>query len=449
MTCAATACSDDDDFVSTRSGQPPNFLVIVVDTLRADRIDPPGRTPERTPHIDALRRESIDFSHARTTSSWTLPATVSLLVSQLPSEHGAAHWGSTLDAGLVPLSEVLHGAGYRTGGWSANRLVVPERGFDRGFDHFELVVHPEWQFGTPGASPFAFATADMVIDRALEWFDATPPADPPAPYFAYLHWMEPHTPYFCAPDMGPDCPPVALDLARHLTLAQWDFTPEQQKILSALYDADVRLVDAALARLMTALEARGLLDDTWIILTADHGEMLGEHGLYVHGNGMREEVLRVPLLIRSPTRRAVRVETAVSLIDVAPTILAAAGLSAPVDWKGQSLLDLAAGKIRDPMPLVAELLPVRDEPDRLQRHLAAVVEGQTKWVLWVDGRVERIDLATDPGELNPRPVELGEFKAVLARAGVHHPYTEAMGDPTPTITPEMREQLEGLGYVHE
>jgi arylsulfatase A-like enzyme len=433
----------------TEPASRPNFVLVVIDTLRADRLGFEGKRGHALPAFSRLRSESTYFPNARSTSSWTLPATVSLLVSQLPSQHGATAWTSDLTEEQTTFVEKLREAGYRTGGWSANHLIRPERGFDRGFDTFELVTHPEWKFGTPPQNPHAFALAEDVTARALAWLDDDSVASAADPFFVYLHFMEPHTPYLCPPGAGSACKSVAMHLNRHLVAAFWDFDSDQEALISDFYDNDVRRTDAALDHLYGALEARGLLESTWLIVTADHGEMLGEHGLYVHGNALYEETLRVPLLIRTPVPGNTRSSAPVSLIDIAPTILDAAGVELPAEFKGRSLQPALEMRLLDPLPIVAELLPLRSEATEHYRHVLSVTSGSTKLVLGTDGALQRFDLAADPAERVALPAEMRELEAYLSEAGVDFRHLEELDKEVPEPSPEELQHLKALGYVGE
>jgi arylsulfatase A-like enzyme len=427
---------------------PPNFVLIVIDTLRADRLGFAGHESVM-PTFDRLRSESTYFPNALSTSSWTLPATASLFLSQYPSQHGVTAWASHLADEPTTLVEVLRSAGYRTAGWSANRLITEKRGFRRGFDTFELVSHPQWKFGTPSQSPYAFAFAEDLISKALAWLEESSTAEGEDPFFLYLHFMEPHSPYLCPPAAGDECRKAAMNLNRHLAVAMWNFDGEEASLISGLYNSDLRRMDAALDQLYRALAEGGFLENTWLILTSDHGEMLGEHDLYIHGNALYEETLRVPLIIRPPNPREAIESTPVSLIDIAPTILEAAGIEPPTPFKGRSLYPALEARPLHPRPILGELLPVRDEKNRHYRHLLSVTSGSTKLVLGVDGVLERFDLSEDPGEEVPLPAEMSELEARLSEAGVDFRHLEALGASVPELSPDVIEELRGLGYIHE
>jgi arylsulfatase A-like enzyme len=448
MAAAGLGCSFESE-TTPDPARPPNFVLIVVDTLRADRLDRGGDRKNTLPAFHRLRSESTDFPNARSTSSWTLPATVSLFVSQLPSQHGVTAWGSSMGEEHATFVEALREAGYRTGGWSANHLIREERGFGRGFEVFELVTHPEWKFGMPPQHPHAFALAEHLTSRALAWLDETRAASADDPFFVYLHFMEPHTPYLCPPQGGEACRAVAMTLNRHLVTTFWDFDDEQASLISGFYDSDIERMDSALDQLYAALAERGLLENTWLILTSDHGEMLGEHDLYVHGNALYEEALRIPLFVRTPRPGNTRSTGPVSLIDIAPTILEAAGIDPPAAFRGRSLGPALKARLLDPQPIVAELLPLRDEASKHYRHVLAVTSGSNKLVLGVDGKLERFDLAADPAERVALAAEMRDLEAYLSQAGVEFRHLEDLSKEVPKPSPEALEDLKALGYVQE
>jgi arylsulfatase A-like enzyme len=429
-------------------------LLVVADTLRADHLHgaAPGRPP--TPAFDALARESVRFREAWSTSSWTLPATASIFLSQLPSQHGVARWGSVLGPEATALVDLLRGAGYRTGMWTANRIVAGARGFSRRFDHYEFVTHPGFRGGAP-VDATAFGEGGELAARALAWMRELAAAPSRPPFFAYLHFMEPHGPYLCAPDAPADCAERARALNRRLLEFRWSLDPGEKQFLAGLYAADVARMDAALAQLLAGLDAAGLAANAWVIVVADHGELLGEWDMYMHGRTLFEPLLHVPLLARGPGARPGAVATPVSLLDLAPTLLELAGLAAPPSFRGRSLAPALRGEPLEERPLVAELVQTHAEEDVRQRHVLAVRDGSRKLLVRTDGVVEGFDLAADPGERRPLPTRPGELDALLGRAGLGlagdfdaDAYLGAAGD-APVPTPEMLEALRQLGYLDE
>ncbi len=429
----------------------PNIVLVVADTLRADHFGSSSGVHHRSrPVFDKLRSEGAYFASAYAPTSWTLPSVVSIFLSQYPSQHGSTSWVSHLGKAGTSFVEELKHAGYRTAGWSSNRLISEGHGFDRGFDEFEMVSHRDWRFGTPPSHEASSAPAGDLLSKAVAWLDHGAVSAGDAPFFLYLHWMEAHTPYSCPPSGGESCEKTIAVLNRRLISQFWDFNSEEMSLIRGFYDADVDRVASALEQLTGALEDRGLLDDTWLIVTADHGEMLGEHERYVHGQALHEGTLRVPLLIRPPKpEAALEAGVPVSLIDIAPTILDLAGIDSPNSFEGQSLRPALDGDSVQPRPMVAELLPVREDMGPRYLHVLALIDGSTKYLLGVDGQVQRFDLSKDPGEQNPLPATLDDLRPGLAEAGVSFQHLDALEGPNLKLSPETAEALRALGYLQE
>jgi arylsulfatase A-like enzyme len=429
---------------------PPDLVLVVSDTLRADYLHGSGPGRPATPAFDSLARDSVRFLAAWSTSSWTLPATASIFLSQLPSQHGVARWGSVLGAEPAALVDLLRGAGYRTGMWTANHIVAGGRGFAQRFDHYELVTHPGFRGGAP-VDATAFGEGGELAARALAWMRevATAPGRPP--FFAYLHFMEPHGPYLCPADAPPDCAERARALNQRLLEFRWSLDPGEKQFLAGLYAADVESMDAALAQLLAGLDGAGLSANAWVIVVADHGELLGEWDMYMHGRTLFEPLLHVPLLARGPGARPGPVETPVSLVDLAPTLLELAGLAAPPSFRGRSLAPALRGERLEDRPVVAELLQTYREQDARQRHVLAVRDGSRKLLVRTDGVVERYDLAADPDERRPLATRQGELGALLERAGLGSGFDVdaylGVGSDAPEPSHEMREALRQLGYL--
>jgi arylsulfatase A-like enzyme len=452
-------------------GPPPNFVLVVVDTLRADHLTGSEKIPLETPNFDTLRRRSTWFRNAYATASWTIPSLASLFVSQLSSQHRLIRWKAELGPDHVTLAEVLRAAGYRTGGWSANVLIGDDSGFQQGFEVYQVVLAP----GTLGGKvpePFPNAQGDLVRQRALSWLRETGAADPEAPFFAYLHYMEPHTPYRCggmgdraageeaqlgataedasAPgdenrsECGERAKTTATFLNKRLLEGGWSFTPFEREMIRALYAGEVRTMDGELGRLVASLQAEDLWENTWLIVTADHGEQLGERGRYLHGESLDPHEIRVPLLISGPKRQGSIVDTPVSLIDLAPTILGLAGLDVPDSFHGRSLEPALNGEPVPATPVVAELFQRWDRPplDSL-----AVVSGSDLIVLETDGGLVRFDAERDPLRLRPRAATRRELSRALGELESSIDLSREPPEEPPRVSPQTRERLRALGYA--
>lgn len=322
-------------------------VMIVVDTLRADHLGCYGSSRGLTPRMDELAARSHLFEHAIATSSWTRPSVGSLLTSRFPTSLGLLDKPDRLPDDAVTLQEVLrdHG-GFQTLAVITNGNISAGWGFDQGFDRF---VWPHLMRLYPG--DFPKQVAEGVTRKALELVDGR---QAEVPFFLYVHYVDPHDPYLPHPELHPEpVPPGRFDGSRR-ELGQLDRLRQRGEEadydrIRHLYAGEVRYVDHWIGRLLDGLAERGLGEELLIVLTSDHGEGLWTHGLRNHGNDLYEESVRVPLLVRYPgmtEAEASRVATPVSLVDVAPTVLTAAGAPKPPAFQGFDLAPLTRGESR-------------------------------------------------------------------------------------------------------
>jgi arylsulfatase A-like enzyme len=447
----------------------PNVLVVVIDTLRADRLGVYGNTRGLTPFLDGLAAHGHVVRRARAQAPWTNPSVASILTSRYPSQHGVVDYRSVLPAAELTLAEVLTAEGYATGAFSANGLIGESLGFGQGFDRFEAHLL------TKGDDPAYLripVRADRIGAEALAWLDGVRRDGPAgAPIFLYLQLMEPHAPYAPPPALlervRGDAPPVDLRRASEAmfidTVDPVDGA-ELREIRDA-YDASVLAVDEALRGLFGALEARGFFENAVVVVTADHGEEFQEHGGRGHGRTLFDETIRVPLIVVATGRPGPGVvEHLVSLVDVAPTILELVGISVPSRFAGASFAaDLDSGtwsrlrravadlSSRGPAPAsYSELLvPPGGEAARGTSHERALVVDDEKLICWRDGERRFYDLAVDPGEEQPNIVEDPDRVRLEARLREVRAYAERDPSPAEVRMPDARtrEALEALGYV--
>jgi len=334
----------------------PNIIIVLVDALRPDHLGCYGYRLPTSPAIDAFSTEGVVFTEAVSVADWTKPAVPSLLTSLYPSQHGVFEGSASdtegkvtsdiLGESLVTLGEMLQGAGYATAAFVMNAQLKGFLGFQQGFELFAEDL----------------GEASQIIARFLAWLDDRP-GD--RPFFVYLHFLDVHWPYTPPPPYDTMFGDYTsqLDLAAHdpkalrqrindgeLTLAATDVLH-----LASQYDGEIRAFDDQFAELYATLKRRHLLEHTWIVLTADHGEEFYEHGKIGHGNSLYEELLRVPLVIRGPSATpGARVSTPVSLIDIVPTALDVAGLPLAPSLMGRSLRRGLEGGALDRRPTFAE-----------------------------------------------------------------------------------------------
>jgi len=294
-----------------------NVVLITIDTLRSDRVSSYGSDIVDTPNIDGFASEGVLFSNAASTVPFTLPAHSSILTGLYPPGHGVReNVGYTLDPGIPTLAEVLSGGGWTTAGFVSAFVLDGRWGIGRGFDHYFDDFNLS-DFDTPNLSSVQ-RSGDVTIAEAVRWLDRRPQG---APFFLWLHLYDPHDPY---------TPPE----------------PFKSQYPGRPYDGEVAYTDSLIGDFRQALEARGLLASSFVILTADHGEGLGDHGESFHGFFVYDSTIHVSLIVRPPTGadRGRVVDTAVSHVDLFPTILDAVGLAAPKAVHGQSLLPMIAGE---------------------------------------------------------------------------------------------------------
>lgn len=394
-----------------------NVVIVLIDTLRADRLGCYGYARATSPRIDALARESVLFEDASSAAPWTLPSVPSLLTSTLPCEHQILVDGNVLSPRQSTLAERLKRIGYATYSLYMNPYAGPSTGMNRGFDVSRLTTE----------------TGDTDGPRLDEFLKSRPPM----PFFFYIHNTEPHNPYdvqdeFIAPFGAVSIDArrriwKACDVYRRLTRADFDRklplgttdnSREQIAALRALddfkpqidvlYDACVRAADTHVGSMIDTLKSRGLWENTLFIVTADHGEALGEHGGWQHDQSVYEELIHVPLIVRFPGDRhaGTRVQRGVGLIDVLPTVIDALGQPRPEGVRGRSLLPLIRGEAwrAADEPVVYSMRINRKkyfQPWKAARGEYNVVVRQGHWKLIYNvdtGGVELYDLAADPGE---------------------------------------------------
>jgi arylsulfatase A-like enzyme len=364
----APGCADRGEMPSGH----PNVLLYLIDTLRSDHLGCYGYPRPTSPVIDDFSREAILFERAYAQASWTRPSVASVLTGLYPSRHGAIRREHRLRGDVTMLAEVLSEAGYHTAAFVSNPNVLPVFGFDRGFEVFRDV-------GSAGGKP----SSRDVNAAVFEYLDRRPKE---GPLFLFVHTMDPH-------DYEP--PQAFLDRFERMRTAR---NPSVARVTD-LYDGAIAHNNHSFGVLLDRLEAEGIGDETLVVLLADHGEELADHGNFFHGQTLFQEQLLVPLLFRLPggALGGRRVARPVRLVDVMPTLLELLGLSAPSDLDGESFAALLRGEGDGGYD------PVLFAEQNLGTHvLSALIEGNEKVIVRQRPRRRRstllFDLSRDPRE---------------------------------------------------
>lgn len=439
----------------------PNVLLLSIDTLRADHLGCYGGTVA-TPNIDGLAREGALFENAACPMPMTRPALSTVHTSLHPREHGVVNNGVALAPDAITLAEVLAGAGYDTAAFTPARLLDASSGLAQGFASYTA----------PDAH---HVPAGKVTPQALDWLAAR---DPEKPFFVWLHLFDPHLPYAPPPEYVRGAGAGEVSWPSLLATAKEHAGDIPASVLERaleLYAGEVAYVDHWVGEVRAKLEQLGALDDTVIVFTADHGECF-DHGIFFeHSDCLYDGAAKVPLLVRYPARVAAgtRVTAQVEHLDVAPTILALAGITSPPAFRGQALLSGPTGTapegafapgafalIEHPLYQDRNAQQRARKQDRI-RSVAGVptreilvdrprtaVRG-ARWKLITEGASSELyDLVTDPAEAHDlaatKPQVTSELRGVLDEKLAQTPLRLREGGD---VNPRLRETLKALGYV--
>jgi len=457
----------------------PNIFVFLIDALRADRLDQEIGGKPLAPFLHSLRAQSINFERAYAAAPWTMPSLASLWTARYPSQHQVQSFHAVLPASEVTLAEQLKQAGYRTGAFDSNILVNPAAGFAQGFDFYGV-----WAPATAEETKRIGKTRAPLLHQKLgAWLDknatvtqtAAASESNPTPLFVYMHYLETHVP-FTPPrerverilDARPNAAEkrAALDgIGWNLLAVPRDQTGIWQSLLEDLYDAEVATIDADLEGLFKELQRRHLLDNAIVVVTSDHGEGWGENAFYGHGRALYEPVIRVPLFFWGTDLAPQSVQTRVSLVDVAPTLLELANASALPEARGRSLTALfradryagwraqvkrwfGANPTQMWSPIYAELGRDPKGPLGPNLHTCAWIDGDSKIIETSAHGILAFDLSIDPEEKQPLPVTA---ESVQRQIQAMQRFSDSLSTPigpdtTRTIDPKVREQMRALDY---
>ena len=443
------------DGAAPRASRPvKNAIVYLIDTLRADRvraINPATRV--QAPGLARFSEAAAVMDGARTQENWTKPSVATLLSSLFPWQHNAITTEAVVPAAVELLPETLSARGFHTGAFIANGYVSDRFGFSQGWTTYRNYVREGRR-----------NVAQYVAADVLEWLDHRPQEKP---FFLYVHAIDPHVPYkpprqfLEMYDASPYSGVVDFssdnELLEKIKAGRIPLNARDKVHLEALYDGEISYHDAHFNSILDGLARRNLDNDTMIIIVADHGEEFWDHGSVGHGHSVYEELLHIPMLVRLPgTTGAVRIEDAVGLVDVMPTVLEALGQPLPDGLAGESFLPLLRGVTPDaPRATVSGFMEGwRTVAAGRYKLIHRTLERQMLYDLQQDPH-EQTDLAADRpiavrymrgmlgmalGAVENSPPRAGDAAPRRARPQVHEQETTA-------IDAETEAQLRALGYV--
>ena len=440
----------------------PNVLLISIDSLRADHLGCYGYGRRTSPRIDALAAEGALFEQAISTTSWTLPAHAALLTGLADSVHGCTDTDKPLVPGRITLAERLAEHGYATAGFFSGPYLHPVFGLSQGFETWvDCTSYAGFndqraqETGTiEGPDVWRRANDDVTNPTVLREVAAWLRGSRREPFLAFVHLWDVHFDFVPPPPYDTLFDP---DYAGEMTGRDFFFDPRiapgmperDLEHLIALYDGEIAWTDHHVGAILDLLGELGLADDTLVVLTSDHGTAFFEHGQRAHRNGLFDELVHVPLVLRLPgaVPAGARVPDQVSSIDVVPTVLELLGLGVPDDVMGRSLVPALRGEASDQLA-VSELLTLGQELRSFRREGRKLIVDERTHL----GRV--YDLERDPGE--QRGVARADEPAVRAaredqRQGML--WLDQWRALLPATAGEARipegvlDQLKDLGYV--
>lgn len=400
---------------------PPNVLLITLDTCRADRIGCYGFPLARTPAVDTLAAEGVRITNATTTAPVTLPAHASIMTGLLPPAHGVRDNGAyALHDEYVTLAETLKARGYDTAAFISAMVLNRRYNLAQGFDHYDDDL---WAEDEPSVFMIRDRPAPATASRAVQWLDDRSHEEEKQPFFLWAHFFDPHQPY--------------------------EPRYRNRHLLPTPYDAEIAQADEGVGMLLDRLRANRDMDNTVIVLTADHGESLGEHGEKTHAIFIYDATIRVPLIIRYPPLfpSGRTYDGPVRVIDIMPTILAATGGKVDAPVQGIDLLPAIEGNRPPPdLPQYAESLV--SEVGFGMAPLYGVRHNGWKWIR--APKPELYNLENDPGELNNLHLAGREQSAALdamLQSILDDSQRFAKNAKSNPLDQETLEMLRALGYL--
>ncbi|MCH2170340.1 sulfatase-like hydrolase/transferase [Myxococcota bacterium] len=421
----------------------PNVVLVTLDTTRSDHLSAYGYDRPTSPNLEKLAADGARFDAAYATSATTAPTHASIFTGLHPPVHGVVRNGVPLSEATETLAERFAAEGYQTAAFVSSFVLQSRFGLDRGFEIYDDDFEKRESSG--GGDSFEWEgrrvyevfdrRADHTTRRAVRWLKEE--RDPNRPFLLFVHYFDPHDPYR---------PPRAFS-ERFAS----DHQGELERLI-ALYDAEIAFTDLQLGVLLRALDDADLRDETLVVVTADHGEGLLDHGHMAHGAQLYEEATRVPLLARWPGRIPPGrvVDAHVSLVDLAPSLMDLAGVRGPELGRSFAAAFSEVGEPVTPRPVFLfrrpyPLEPVGEAESRGSQF--GVRSGRWKYLEAPEEETQELyDLVDDPAERRDlwaeQPGVARDLQQLLAEWRQSHP----QGTPAPSVNPRDRERLRALGY---
>ncbi|NNE10564.1 MAG: sulfatase [Gemmatimonadetes bacterium] len=475
------------------NGNPPNVVLFLIETTRADHLSCYGYERETSPRIDEIAAEGVLFETFYVAAPFSGPSKATLHTGLWPHNNGVRGMPQRILPEAKTMAEFFRSQGYETAGYASGFFMGPEYNYHKGCRTYEALGRPydSFRFATalrglelrlhkltpwylPEQERYELVNATHGVPRALDWIDATGGA----PFFCLFELNEPHTIYEPIPPFETMFAPKKTDYTlmedsrRNLApryevvynYPETGYTEEDLEYSIALYDGEIAWIDDAIGRFCDALEERGILDNTIIVVTSDHGENFGEHGTWFEHTQLYEQSLRVPMVIRYPAKLPAgkRVESPVQAVDVFPTLVELAGYEYDGPLDGVSLVRKVENDIPD-YPVFAEDNILRDPALLDYENYRVYLPGVAgKWRMVRDGdykliyipnpagdEYELFNVAQDPMETTNLVREEPEVFARLKETLHAWIATDERGDQDVDagMIEGMRDQLRALGYL--
>lgn len=435
LSLGLTACGNESSSTARSGGEEldprPDVVLVVVDTLRADRLGCYGHERATSPQLDRFAEGAVLYERAISQAPWTTPSIASLLTSRYPTQLGILGERSAIPEEATTLAESLSSEGYSTAAVVSHSYCSTTWGFGQGFEGFD----------DSNVKGHAAVTSTGVTDRAIAFLEAA--SEDPRPFFLWVHYFDPHCAYVEHEEhtfggVGDYRGPVRSgQLFRRLLKLRPELGTEDVSELFRLYDSEIAHTDAELGRFLSSLDE--LHPGALVVVTSDHGEEFMEHGDLGHAKTLYDEVVRVPLLVRYPDGLAGVEPRTVGLVDVFPTVLETIGSEIAEDLEGRSLRSA-------PKSLAGRI--VFTETSRMGGLTAAVTD-EAKVVHGTRyDEVSGFDLRTDPLERRPRSLEDPERQRLAAEleAFARRVKEGALIAPEVEVDGKLGQHLNELGY---